>query len=147
MQERAALRLLKQLFCCQLILKLRILWRFRTAARLPRFEIPVETFTSPYSILKFYIENLYSVTGLSSIFSQQTRPHSICFVFCSIGEYITAVFKSLLFESSIAKATTPSSVANTPISLKGLSSSSKGRTSLRFHRHTNTQHTETQYHF
>lgn len=49
-QERAALRLLKQLFCCQLILKLRILWRFRTAARLPRFEIPVETFTSPYSI-------------------------------------------------------------------------------------------------
>nr|DAH06465.1 MAG TPA: hypothetical protein [Caudoviricetes sp.]DAI49137.1 MAG TPA: hypothetical protein [Bacteriophage sp.]DAJ43780.1 MAG TPA: hypothetical protein [Caudoviricetes sp.] len=29
---------------------MRILWRFRTAARLPRFEIPVETFTSPYSI-------------------------------------------------------------------------------------------------
>jgi len=52
-QERAALRLLKQLFCCQLILKLRILWRFRTAARLPRFEIPVETFTSPYLVVNY----------------------------------------------------------------------------------------------
>ena len=49
------------IYCCQLILKLRILWRFRTAARLPRFEIPVETFTSPWVCWFIYhTPNVYS---------------------------------------------------------------------------------------
>ena len=42
------IRLQEQRYCCQLILKLRILKRFRTAARCRTFTIPVETFTPPY---------------------------------------------------------------------------------------------------
>lgn len=53
--EQRLRQLLIQLYFCQLILKLRILWRFRTAARLSRFAIPVEAFTSPYIIYFLWV--------------------------------------------------------------------------------------------
>ncbi len=47
----SSIKLLKQLYCCQLILKLQILKWFCTTARLLRFKFPVEAFTPPCIII------------------------------------------------------------------------------------------------
>ena len=47
-QDGSLIKLRKQLYFCQLFLKIRFSKRSRNAACLSQFKIPVETFTSPY---------------------------------------------------------------------------------------------------
>lgn len=47
-QDGSLIKLRKQLYFCQLFLKVRFSKRCRNAACLSQFRIPVETFTSPY---------------------------------------------------------------------------------------------------
>lgn len=47
-QDGSLIKLRKQLYFCQLFLKVRFSKRCRNAACLSQFRVPVETFTSPY---------------------------------------------------------------------------------------------------
>lgn len=65
-QDGSLIKLQKQLYFCQLFLKIRFSKRSRNAACLSRFKIPVETFTSPYLYFKRHIryQTPFSTTSL-----------------------------------------------------------------------------------
>ena len=62
----SCIKQLKQLYCCCLFLSLKLLKWCPTTTRLPRFVIPVETFTSPYGQCRWHCGEMFAVQTWNS---------------------------------------------------------------------------------